>query len=274
PRPELDFAAAESWVWGDPARLEQVFWNLLSNAVKFSGSEGRIRVRTSNEPPGWLRVEVIDNGPGIAEEALSRIFNAFEQGGRHVGRRFGGLGLGLVISKSLVEFHGGAITARSEGLGMGATFTVELASVPAPLLEVPPEESSRSVPRRSLHVLLVEDHADTADALADLLRDRGHRVAVARTLADARRAARTAQEGNDQDPLDLVVSDLGLPDGSGIDLMRELSARYGLRGIALSGYGMDEDVRRSLEAGFTLHLTKPVAPSALIAALHEVTSGI
>jgi signal transduction histidine kinase/ActR/RegA family two-component response regulator len=273
PRPELDFAAAESWVWGDPARLEQVFWNLLSNAFKFSGPEGCIRVRTSNEPPGWLRIEVIDNGPGIAEEALSRIFNAFEQGGRHVGRRFGGLGLGLAISKSLVELHGGAIMARSEGPGTGATFSVELASVPAPLPDAPPEESSRSEPRCSLHVLLVEDHADTADALADLLRDRGHRVAVARTLADAREAVRTAQEGEDRDPLDLIVSDLGLPDGSGIDLMRELSARYGLRGIALSGYGMDEDVRRSLEAGFTLHLTKPVAPSALIAALHKVASG-
>ena len=270
PGPRLELEAAERWVWGDPARLEQVFWNLLSNACKFTGSEGEIRVRTTNEPPGWLRIEVVDNGRGIEAEALSRIFDAFEQGGRQVTRRFGGLGLGLAISKSLVELHGGSISAHSEGPGQGATFTVELAAVPAPLSQNAPEEDAWNEPPRSLHVLVVEDHADTAGALADLLRNRGHRVAVAHTLAKGREAARALQEGDD--PLDLIVSDLGLPDGSGLDLMREMVDRYRLRGIALSGYGMDEDVRRSLEAGFVLHLTKPVSPAALMAALHEATA--
>ncbi|HYO13991.1 MAG TPA: ATP-binding protein, partial [Thermoanaerobaculia bacterium] len=235
-----------------------------------TGREGEIRVRTRNEPPGWLRVEVIDNGRGIDAGALPRIFNAFEQGGRQVTRRFGGLGLGLAISRSLVELHGGSISAHSEGLGQGATFTVELAAVPAPPSHRAPEEGVWNEPRCSLHVLLVEDHADTAEALADLLRDRGHRVTVAPTLAEGREAARAVQEGDD--PLDLIVSDLGLPDGSGLDLMREMVSRYGLRGIALSGYGMDEDVRRSLEAGFVLHLTKPVSPAALMTALHEAAA--
>lgn len=268
--PRLELWASESWIWGDPARLEQVFWNLLSNACKFTGDEGVIRVRTSNEPPGWLRIEVIDTGRGIDAEALSRLFTAFEQGGRQVTRRFGGLGLGLAICKSLVELHGGAISAHSEGPGRGATFTVELAAVPAPLPEGAPEEDAWREPPRSLHLLLVEDHADTAEALADLLRNRGHRVIVSCTLAQGREAARALQEGDD--PLDLIVSDLGLPDGSGLDLMRELVECYGLRGIALSGYGMEEDVRRSLEAGFLLHLTKPVCPKVLLTALHEAAS--
>lgn len=262
-----ELRARESWVWGDPARLEQILWNVLSNAIKFSHEGGEIVLRTVNEPEGCLDIQVTDAGIGIAPEALRGIFDAFEQGGAQITRHFGGLGLGLAISKALAELHGGSIRADSPGRDQGATFTLRLKTVPQPGEETLAGHRQGTAPPSGLHVLLVEDHADTAEAVAEFLSMAGHRVTLARSLKEALSQAQAVHG------IDLVISDLGLPDGSGIDLMPELRGRYGLKGIALSGYGMEEDLQRSLEAGFEMHLTKPIAPQTLADALSKVAGG-
>ncbi len=262
-RVEVDLAD-DHRLWADASRLTQVFWNLLNNAVKFTPEGGAICVRSWTDAQGGLAVEISDTGVGIDPEFLSRIFDAFEQGDA-VTRRFGGLGLGLAISKTIVEMHGGSLSARSDGTGRGAVFQVRLPLTTVPLeAAVPagdPESSEAAGPER-LRILLVEDHVDTATAMAELLGELGHEVAVAHSVAEALAVADAR--------IDLVLSDLGLPDGNGLDLMRELSSRYGLKGIALSGYGMEEDLRRSREAGFERHLTKPINFQALQAVLKEV----
>jgi signal transduction histidine kinase/ActR/RegA family two-component response regulator len=272
-RLDLDFGADDHRLWADPPRLMQVFWNLLKNAVKFTPEGGSIRVRSyRQEAPGGPRlvVEVADTGIGIEPDVLPRLFQGFEQGSRTITRRFGGLGLGLAISRAIVELHGGRLWAASEGQGRGALFVVDL-----PVGELPAAAAKDAHPAavtailavRPLRILLVEDHADTAEALADLLRLMSHEVTVAGSVAAG---LATALDRENAGGVDLVVSDLGLPDGSGHDLMRELVRRYGWKGIALSGYGMEEDVRRSREAGFAHHLTKPVGLEALRAAIRQV----
>jgi CheY-like chemotaxis protein len=226
-------------------------------------------------------VEIIDTGIGIEPEGLSRIFDAFEQADRRITRRFGGLGLGLAVSRAIVRLHGGDLTAASGGRDRGATFTVRL---PATLPEQPaPSALDETVSRYRpplppegvrLRLLLVEDHPDTADALAALLSDRGHAVTVARNVAEGLAAAAAVDAAEREAAFDLVISDVGLPDGSGLDLMRELAERHGLRGIALSGYGMEEDVQRSREAGFLAHLTKPVDVQALLAAILDAAGAV
>jgi PAS domain S-box-containing protein len=269
-----DLAAEEHLVWGDPSRLAQVFWNLLNNALKFTPEGGTITVRSFREgAPGasFLVVEVADSGIGIEPGALPHIFEAFDQGRAGITRRFGGLGLGLAISRAIVELHGGRLTAASAGRDRGAAFTVRLPLSGLPVGVEDGEAAFRgllpppSAADRPLHILLVEDHGDTAEAMAALLEVLGHRVTVAGTVA----AALAAAEGNE---LDLVVSDLGLPDGHGHDLMRDLSRRHGLRGIALSGYGMEEDVAKSHESGFALHITKPVNLDTLRAAIRRIAA--
>jgi PAS domain S-box-containing protein len=269
PRIDLDLADVDHRLSGDASRLTQVFWNLLNNAVKFTPKQGTITVRSRRET-SQLAVEIADTGVGIEPDVLPRIFDAFEQGDAGVMHRYGGLGLGLAIGKAIVDLHGGEIVARSEGRGRGTSFTVHLpiglpAGLPALAEEAMEPAPARGTPMRRLHILLVEDHGDTAEALAELLRIGGHEVTVAATSTEARAAAERAAGG-----FDLVVSDLGLPDGSGQDLMRELARRYGLHGIALSGYGMEADIRRSREAGFECHLTKPVNLETLEAAIQQV----
>ncbi len=164
--------------------------------------------------------------------------------------------------------HGGTLAAASAGLGQGSIFTLSLPrdrmAAEMPATRAPEIENPKSK-IQNLKILLVEDHADTAEAMADLLSLNGHQVSTAGSVAEALILA----AGTDG-AFDFVISDLGLPDGSGLDLMRELSARHGLRGIALSGYGMEEDIRQSLEAGFLKHLTKPVDLPVLQATLREV----
>ncbi|HKV13328.1 MAG TPA: ATP-binding protein, partial [Thermoanaerobaculia bacterium] len=266
----LDLTDGEPRVWADASRLTQVFWNLLNNAVKFTPPGGTVTVRSETGPDGLLTVEVADTGIGIEPEVLPHVFDAFEQGEALITRRFGGLGLGLAISRAIVEMHGGRLTAASGGRDCGATFAVRLPlGLPAGAGAEAPAAAEVPLKVRSLAILLIEDHGDTAEAMADLLRLQGHRVTVAGDVAQGLAAAEAAM-GNGG--LDLVVSDLGLPDGSGLDLMRELSRRYALPGIALSGYGMEDDMRRSREAGFNRHLIKPVNPSALEAAVRETAS--
>jgi signal transduction histidine kinase/DNA-binding response OmpR family regulator len=255
---QTDFAAEKVCLEADPARLQQIFWNLIKNAVKFTPEGGRLEIRTANND-GQLRVEVSDNGMGIDAETLPKIFNAFEQGER---TRLGGLGLGLAISKALVETHHGRLTAESAGRNQGATFTAIF-----PLAENHAGASAASIPatpvaRKSMRVLLVEDHEDTNRSLTNLLRRRGYHVHSARSVQSALDLA-------SQERFDVLVSDIGLPDGSGIDLMQQLSVDHPLFGIALTGFGMEEDVRRSHDVGFQHHLIKPVDLNRLDALLQQ-----
>lgn len=270
-----EFTAPDHGLWADGSRLTQVFWNLLSNAVKFTPAGGIITVRSWREKDAdRLAVEVADTGVGIAPDLLPRIFDAFEQGEPVLSRQATGLGLGLAISKAIVELHGGDLSVHSPGRNQGAVFTVRLPVGPwlsQGHLETTSSQTEhpRIEDRAPLHILLVEDHLDTAEAMAALLQGLGHRITLAANVAEALAAAGDLQDRPDQ-ALDLVVSDIGLPDGSGFDLMRELTRRYGLRGIALSGYGMEEDLRRSKEAGFERHLTKPINLESLQAVIGEV----
>lgn len=268
----IDLAEGDHRLWGDSPRLMQVFCNLLNNAVKFTPEGGEIAL-TSFRDADRMIIEISDTGIGIEPRVMPRIFDAFEQGEAWVTRRFGGLGLGLAISKAIVELHGGTIGVRSDGKDQGATFTVRL---PAETAEPRASDAARPGPREPvaapahvapLRILLVEDHADSAGALAELLGIRGHQVQIASTIAQALAQAEAAG-------FDLVISDLGLPDGNGRELMRQLSRSHGLRGIALSGYGMKEDLRRSMEAGFERHLTKPVNLQDLEEAIRQVAAGL
>jgi CheY-like chemotaxis protein len=218
-----------------------------------------------------VRVTVRDTGIGIEPEALERIFDAFEQV-RHDGegeaplvRQFGGLGLGLAICRTLAEQHRGSIRALSDGKGRGSTFVIDLPAVPqaAGATAGPRDRPSGRDRVRPLRLLLVEDHADTASVLTRLLSAAGHAVKSAGTAADALRLA-------GEHTFDIMLSDLGLPDMTGYDLMREIRRRHPLQGIAMSGYGMDEDVRKSQQAGFSDHLTKPVSFAQLQHAIRRV----
>ncbi|MGV3534087.1 MAG: PAS domain S-box protein, partial [Chthoniobacteraceae bacterium] len=244
----LDLSAPDHVVVGDPVRLQQVFWNVIINAVKFTPPGGTIVIRSRNGAGRTVFVEVQDSGLGITPEELPCIFNAFSQGDHSSSpHRFGGLGLGLSIVRLLLEMHQGRIRAESGGAGKGATFAIELPLSRSNATVLPPviaPEMPVHVPRR---ILLVEDHEPTRSTLSRLLRNRGHEVQAADSIGVAKALAAA-------DQFDLVVSDLGLPDGSGHDLMLELSSSYGLRGIALSGYGMDDDVQRSTRCGFVSHL--------------------
>jgi len=245
-------------VMGDAARLQQVFWNLLNNAAKFTREGGQVFVRTETVS-GGARVTVRDTGIGIDREDLQRIFDAFEQADgrgeteKALVRQCGGMGLGLAICRALVEQHRGTISAHSEGKDKGSTFVVELPTAP---LQVDSPET-RQVPTQStqrspaFRVLVVEDHPDTAEVLRTLLTSAGHRVEVASTAADA--LTLTADHA-----FDILISDLGLPDMTGYELMRQIKQRGPIKGIAISGYGMEEDIKRSHEAGFSDHLVKPV----------------
>jgi PAS domain S-box-containing protein len=260
-QPEL--TARRTAVTGDSARLQQVLWNLLRNSVKFTPAGGRISIRTldldaaGDRAGPRLGIEVRDNGIGFEPGMEQRIFEPFEQAapGEH---RFGGLGLGLAIARAIITAHDGVIRAESAGPGRGATFTIELpAVVPVAAPAADPDvaaarESSGAAPATPpLRLMVVEDHPATLDLLSRLLTRCGHTVTAVRTMSEALAAA-VAQT------FDAVVSDIGLPDGSGIELMRELRDRHGLRGIALSGYGMAHDFQRSRDAGFVAHLVKPV----------------
>jgi signal transduction histidine kinase/CheY-like chemotaxis protein len=251
-------------VHADPARLQQILWNLLKNAIKFTPQQGHITIACSDGEDGQVQVDVIDSGIGIEPDVLPRIFNAFEQGGSTITRTFGGVGLGLAISKALADAHGGALSAASEGPGHGACFTLTLTALPAEA-SIAPASGTGHPAMRSLRILLVEDHADTMRVMKRLLTNIGHTLKTASSVEAALELA-------DAHRFDLVVSDIGLPDGTGLELMQQLRARHQLRGIAMSGYGMEEDIRRSLAAGFERHLTKPVNVDLLEASLAEMAS--
>src|SRR6516165_3016104 len=256
---EVNFGlrAAHTYVEGDPARLQQVFWNLIKNSVKFTPEKGRISIETLNPAPDKIAVRVSDTGIGIEPDVIDKIFNAFEQGESDITRRFGGLGLGLTISKTLIDAHGGHIRVQSSGKNQGAMFTVELNTVERPI-ERDGQGEERPVDRRSDaavashgRVLLVDDHHDTCLGMKRLLERRGYQITVAHSAEQAVEKVRTQE-------FDLLISDIGLPDRSGYDLMREVGLNKRLPGIALSGFGTEQDVDQAREAGFAEHLTKPI----------------
>jgi PAS domain S-box-containing protein len=272
----LDLSAPEHHALADEARLMQVFWNLTRNCTKFAQG-GTLTIRTRNEgtpdlesPARLLIVEFQDNGIGIEPELIPQIFKPFEQGHAFSRRRFGGLGLGLAISRSVIESHQGRLSARSPGRGKGMVFRIELATAPAPAL-VASAPSTPALPRserlslpRTLKILLVEDNPDTLRCLGLILERKGHEVWKAETQTAARMRL-------DERAFDLLISDIELPDGSGLELMRAVVGC--MAGIAMTGFGTEEDIRLSRAAGFATHLTKPIDLDRLDEAIREVVSG-
>ncbi|HTB85649.1 MAG TPA: ATP-binding protein [Candidatus Sulfotelmatobacter sp.] len=254
---QFAFNSPKKFVHGDDVRLQQIFWNVLKNAIKFTPEKGRITMAV-NQTGTRLQVSVSDTGIGLTKEETEQIFEAFSQGDhtKNVTRRFGGLGLGLAIARKLVELHHGRISASSEGTDKGSTFTIELplAEPETANLSLPPatpQKAAGVVGAKARTILLVEDHEATRVALSNLLVRRGYNVIIAGTAREAREASVNAK-------IDLVISDIGLPDESGHDLMKHLGTTLGLKGIALTGYGMEEDIARCLASGFATHLIKPV----------------
>lgn len=255
----VDFASGPAWVHGDPVRLQQIIANLVRNAIKFSDPGGVVRLQTVLED-GHFVFHCCDHGIGIAGDALARIFSAFEQAEREAAHQRGGLGLGLAIAQHLALAHGGLLLADSDGLGQGARFTL---SLPLQQGAVPPPPAAAIEPPAACgaRVLLVEDHPGAAQVLRMCLEDYGYAVEHAGTVAEALRLARSQ-------PFDIVLTDLGLPDGSGVDVGRALSGRWPV--VALSGYGAETDLRSTAEAGFASHLVKPVEPAQVHAVLQKV----
>ena len=258
----LELRAAQYHLDADPARIQQVFWNLIRNAVKFTPPDGHVVIRTDNGEGGRFRVQVIDTGIGIAREALPKIFTAFEQGDTEITRAFGGLGLGLAISYALAELHGGTLRAESAGVGKGATFVFEVPTVERGTIALEPATNSPAETDRR-RILLVEDHAATAALMARLLRRRGHQVVLAHNRADAIAIGL-------REEFDIVISDLGLPDGTGFEVMEALRSKTRAVAIALSGYGMEADIAQTMKAGFHSHLTKPVDAQKLYEAIERI----
>lgn len=247
----VTFKARNAQTKGDPARLQQIFWNIVRNAIKFTPTGGKILIHSENASDNSaIRIEISDTGIGIEPGAMDRIFEPFEQGDSP-GAYSGGLGLGLAISKNLAELHHGTLVAISAGPGFGSTFLVELQTVDAVNFGMDELKTAPSDQIAQGHtVLLVDDHVDTSFAVRLLLERQGFHVIIANS---AGQAISVAQE----QPFDLVISDIGLPDESGLELIPKLKAIRNVPAIALSGFGTDEDIERSHIAGFEEHITKP-----------------
>ena len=259
----VELVASRHHIWADPVRIQQVFWNLTNNAVKFTPANGSIRIRSYNKGEQFV-FEISDSGIGIDPARQVSIFEPFHQGERSITRRFGGLGLGLTISKTLLDLHGGTIAVESAGQDKGTTFRVFLDLLSEPVATEREGIDGRATSARKLRLLLVDDHADTRGVLSRLLLKCGHEVVTADSAA-------RALEILDSGRFDALISDIGLPETSGYELVRQAKQRQTLKGIALSGLGMEEDVRRSLEAGFDHHLTKPINFQELQSVLGQVS---
>jgi signal transduction histidine kinase/ActR/RegA family two-component response regulator len=265
PEERVQLRLESAWVCADRARIEQVVGNLLDNADKFSPSGSAIRVRVARSGEHAL-LEVEDRGEGIPPDMLARIFDAFVQAPQDLSRSRGGMGLGLALVRRLVELHHGSVTATSGGAGTGATFTVRLPIVAPPhgSAVTPLPADAGLAPQR---ILVVEDNEDARTMLATMLELEGHQV---RAVGTGAAALETAHAWH---PVVMIV-DIGLPDIDGYAIarrMRELAAPPRL--LALSGYGQAEDERRAYDAGFDVHLTKPVDPELLRRVLAGMTRG-
>lgn len=264
-------------VSGDPERLQQVAWNLLSNAIKFTPKGGRVQL-AMKKAASKVEIVVSDNGPGIPPEYLPRIFDTFTQVDSTSTRKHGGLGLGLAIVKNLVELHGGSVDARSDGVGKGAEFTVSLpihacqdqlptaSEAPEPMARLPLPDDTEAFGLADALILLVEDDDDARHMLASVLRSARARVETASN-------AREALVLYDAIHPDLIVSDIGMPDMDGHELIAELRKREKARGgagvpaVALTAYARVQDRMRALASGFQMHVAKPVEPAELLTVL-------
>jgi signal transduction histidine kinase/DNA-binding response OmpR family regulator len=267
---ETDLDSEASAVVGDPDRLQQVVWNLLVNAIKFTPAGGGITVRLSRAE-SKIQVEVSDTGEGISPEFLPHIFDRFRQADSSSKRSHGGLGLGLAIVRHVVELHGGSVSAASDGRHLGATFFVNLpvAAVASPEHHSHSESAAHRAPAAApvsvkldgLRVLVVDDEADGREAIARVLELRGAEVVVASMVREALAVLKDS-------PPDVLVSDIGLPDEDGYDLIRQVReldddrARH-VPAIALTAFAREEDSMRALSAGFQLHASKPIEPGVL-----------
>lgn len=262
-RVTLKLEAAEHYALVDSARLQQVFWNILKNATKFSPKGGRIDI-TSGIRDAHIEISFVDEGIGMSPEMLQRLFRPFEQGAEEAVRRYGGLGLGMAISKALIEAQQGTINAQSDGVNRGSKFVVTLpwahpAETPMPVNAPVPRPSGK------LNILLVEDHPDTANAMTRLLTGAGHQVKSASTVAGGKGAIEAGG-------FDMLLCDVGLPDGTGLDLIAVLRKKGSIPAIALTGFGMEADVKQCLQAGFNSHLTKPLNLQRLFEEIDRLTA--
>lgn len=260
---ETDLMKNEPYVQGDPGRVRQILWNVVGNAVKFTPKGGVVKI-TTRVSRMMLEVIVEDTGIGIDPSMIGRIFETFTQAKRTVSGGEGGLGLGLSISRALADAQGGSLTVKSDGIGCGSTFTLQLPMTlaPPPIREIAviTEPTVEFIPAV---ILLVEDHPVTREVLSKLLRQKGYDIVEADSVASA-----ISLYGETK--VDILFSDLGLPDGTGHDIIK----RVGVPGIAFSGYGTAEDCRASLDAGFIMHITKPVDIRALNEKIQEILSKI
>lgn len=270
---------AGSYVMGDPERLQQVFWNLLSNAIKFTGKNGRVRVRVQSVDSS-VEIVVVDTGLGIDPEFLPMIFNRFTQRDSSSTRSARGLGVGLAITRQLVELHGGSIEAESPGIGQGSTFAVRFPRSPVTATTSTERVYSQAdaVVRleeapdlRGIKVLIVEDDGDARLLVAKVLEGQG-------AFVQAVSSAREALEILGRERIDVLLSDIEMPGTDGYQLIRELRLRSSEQGgavptVALTAYARTEDRLRALRAGFQLHLSKPVQPSELVTVVASVAEG-
>ncbi len=257
------FNAKQHHIRADCIRLQQVFWNLINNAVKFTPHGGQVAIRTFNNDSGRFHFEITDHGIGIEPDRLASLFKPFEQADPSVTRQFGGLGLGLAISKHLVQLHRGTIEAESRGRSFGSTFKVTLETVRAELATTRRGSRAARRPPKPLRILLVEDHRDTRRTLSRLLTHFGHEVLAADNV---HRALEIIGSGE----IDVLLCDIGLPDGSGYEVITQAKGKRPIHAVALTGFGTEEDIRRSKEAGFDLHLVKPIDLHELQTVLEKV----
>lgn len=262
---DAEFPNEPLWVMGDPTRLTQSFDNLLDNARKFTTSGGVVSVRVGHDAETRRAIVVVrDTGIGIEPSLLPHVFDVFAQAEQSLDRTRGGLGLGLAVTKGLIELHGGTITASSAGKGRGAEFTIRIPSEvePAVLASTLLDAPGAAQP---LRVLIVEDNVDAADILRTLLEYHGYTVSVAYTGPEGVTAAKSQRP-------DVVLCDIGLPgmDGYAVaDALRQSPETGSVRLIAVTGYGREADKQRALASGFDLHLVKPVNAQQLLG--HLVT---
>ena len=277
-RLETSLDAALGPISADPNRLQQVVWNLLTNAIKFTATGGRVDIRLERAG-STARITVSDTGQGIRPELLPFVFDRFRQGETSIGRRYGGLGLGLAIVRHIVELHGGVVRAESAGESRGAIFMVDLPVAPTVSGEVAPvparhrDDSAadvRPVSLRGVRVLIVDDEADARELMRMILRSSGADVTAAAN-------AEEALEQVEQWRPDILVSDIGLPGDDGYVLIQKLRQRQGDYGrsmpaLAVTAYARAEDRTRALSAGFQLHVAKPLEPADFVAAIARLVS--
>jgi len=267
------FGVQPGAVMGDATRLQQVVANLLNNAIKFTPSDGQVSVALTHGE-GLAQITVADTGQGIEAEFLARLFDRFQQQDASITRRHGGLGIGLSIVRHLVELHGGTVQAHSLGADRGATFTVTLPvatlAVAAPAAD-PADHPAGETRLDGVTVLLVDDEPDMRAVTAQVLRNAGAEVLLAANADEGLYLLRAQRPA-------VILSDIGMPVADGYELIRRVRALPASEGgatpaAAFTAYARPEDRDRALSSGFQMHLAKPVAPDALVAALTRLVQG-